>query len=234
MLESAVYAKRNRSSTCYTGRMETEAPLRSDAERNRRRILAAAEAVFATEGVQAPMEHVARRAGVGIGTLYRRFPNREALIEMLFADRLSRLYDALEDSRREPDAWVAIVRFFELMLEFQTSASGLTGFLVGRLCGPAQGDEVRGRLLPLVEETVERAKEQGTLRDGVTTEDIVVVVYMLGGVAAGLGREASRRYLQIMLDGLRAEGSRPGHLPAQALSVDLLEGSLAGPARTSR
>jgi AcrR family transcriptional regulator len=91
------------------GRAVAGRPLRRDAARNRQRILRAAAEVFTEHGLQASLDDVARHAGVGVGTVYRRFPDKEALAEALFEERLAALVGLAEQALAEPDAWVGLV-----------------------------------------------------------------------------------------------------------------------------
>src|SRR5581483_435879 len=93
--------------------MDQTRPLRKDAERNRQRILRAAADVFTARGFEATLDDVAHHAGVGVGTVYRRFPNKEALAEALFHERLDGLVRLAERALAEPDAWQGLVRFLE-------------------------------------------------------------------------------------------------------------------------
>src|SRR5437764_10603461 len=93
--------------------IEGARPLRSDAERNRRLILDAAREAFATGGLQVSLDEIARRAGVGVGTVYRRFADKEALIDALFEDSLGELVAQAEEALRDEDPWAGFVRWFE-------------------------------------------------------------------------------------------------------------------------
>src|SRR5215475_14728741 len=88
-------------------------PLRRDAERNRQRILRAASEVFTTRGLQASLDDVAQHAGVGVGTVYRRFPDKESLVEALFEERIQAMAALAEKALAEPDAWTGLVSFLE-------------------------------------------------------------------------------------------------------------------------
>ena len=88
-------------------------PLRRDAERNRQRILRAASEVFTARGVEATLDDVAHHAGVGVGTVYRRFPDKEALIEALFEKRLDTMVGLAEEGSANPDPWAGLVFFLE-------------------------------------------------------------------------------------------------------------------------
>src|SRR5215472_4279290 len=88
-------------------------PLRRDAERNRQRILEAAAEVFTERGFAATLDEVARRAGVGVGTVYRRFPDKASLADALFTDRIDALVQLAERAQGEPDAWAGLTGFME-------------------------------------------------------------------------------------------------------------------------
>src|SRR4051812_50122594 len=102
-------------------RGDAEPRLRRDAERNRRRILAAAADAFAEGGLAVTMDEIAGRAGVGVGTVYRRFPDKEVLIEALFEQRIDELVALAEGARDEPDPFVGPVPFFEAGLAVQAA-----------------------------------------------------------------------------------------------------------------
>ena len=91
----------------------SERPLRADAERNRQRILDAAADLFAERGLQVSLDEVAERAGVGVGTVYRRFPDREALIDALFQVRVEEFIGIAREAAADPDAWAGLTRFIE-------------------------------------------------------------------------------------------------------------------------
>src|SRR4051812_1636118 len=105
--------------------------LRRDAERNRQRILAAAADAFAAGGLGVTMDEIARDAGVGVGTVYRRFPDKELLIEALFEQRIDDLVALAEAARDDPDPFAGLERFFESFLAMQAADRGLKEVLIG-------------------------------------------------------------------------------------------------------
>src|SRR3954452_17176057 len=109
----------------------SQRPLRRDAERNRQRILHAAAAAFAEGGLGVTMDEIARRAGVGVGTVYRRFPDKELLIEALFEQRLDELVELAKDALALEDAWEGLVRFFETFIAVQAADRGLKEVVLG-------------------------------------------------------------------------------------------------------
>jgi AcrR family transcriptional regulator len=225
------------------GQIEEVASLRRDAKRNRQRILAAAREVFAEEGLNVALEQIARRAGLGIGTLYRRFPDREALIDGVFEGHLQQILTLAEESSRDEDAWRGLVQFMEGMSRMQLANRGLNDLVIGNTRGRERSALLRDRLDPLLDELLTRAQEQGTLRSDVTTQDLPLIGAMIGGVidiTASVAPDMWYRYLRIVLDGLRSERSGPSALPLPSLRVEQLSqamrqhnGSQIGPARHS-
>ena len=189
-----------------------ERPLRRDAERNRRRILAAAAEAFAEGGLAVTMDEIARRAGVGVGTVYRRFPDKELLIEALFEQRIDDLVALAEAARDEPDAWDGLVRFFESFVALEAADRGLKEVVLTPNRGQQRVARARARLTPVVNDVLERAKADGVLRPDVVGPDLGLVQFMLGAVAdvtRDVDPELWRRFLGIALDGLRTRRDAP-------------------------
>lgn len=180
-------------------------PLRSDAARNRERILVAAEEVFAARGLEATLDDIAAHAGLGVGTVYRRFPNRDALVEALFLERLTELAAVAAKVLDEPDSWVALRRLLETVGGVVTADQGLFEVLV---CRPGGREAVRQHMLPIVTAVFARAQADGHLRPDAAPTDFPMMLRMLAGIADAT-REVRpdlwRRYLELLLDGLRAD-----------------------------
>src|SRR3954470_4223559 len=139
-----------------------ERPLRADAERNRERILAAARDAFAEGGLDVGLHEIAKRAGVGVGTVYRRFPQKDELVAALFEDRIEDVIAIAEAALAEDDAWTGLEHFLHRTCELQLADHGLHQLVF-------QGDKAaqfaagaRARIAPLVAELVTRAQKQGT------------------------------------------------------------------------
>jgi AcrR family transcriptional regulator len=197
-------------------------PLRRDAEQNRRRILAAAAQVFAARGLSASLDDVARHAGVGIGTVYRRFPDKPALVEALFEQRLHDLVE-LADRAAELDPWAAVVTFLTGAAERMGADRGLRETA---LCfEPGEGGlaVARAELGPRLVALTERAQRAGRLRPDVTWTDLVVVLKSVHVLDVGDGW---RRQLAIALDGLSTP--TPSSLPGAPLSEEELQTALRG------
>ncbi len=196
-------------------------PLRRDAERNRRRILDAAATVFATRGLEVSLDEIARTAGVGIGTVYRRFADREALIDALFEDRLGEFVRAAEAAQAEPDAWSGLVGFMERVGEAHALDRGLGEILISSAHGRERVGEMREQLRPLVDRLVQRAWASGDLRADVDGRDLATISVVLSAVAdftRAVEPDHWRRVLGLLLDGLRVRRDCPTPLSQEPLS----------------
>ena len=192
--------------------------LRRDAARNRAKLTAAGREVFAEQGPDVSFEEVARRAGVGIGTLYRHFPSREALAEEIYAEHIEEVVSAAEAAAAEEDAWSGLVHFLEHMLDLQARNLPLRG-LFFRLSGGLRAAERRRLILPLLEQVVERGKAQGALRDDLAVGDLSIALWSFAPVleaTAGVAPNVWRRHLRILLDGMRPDAATPQEVPPLA------------------
>jgi AcrR family transcriptional regulator len=198
-------------------------PLRRDASLNRERIVAAARELFAERGLEVTMDEIARRAGVGVGTVYRRFPRREEIIQALFEQRMEDYLALTERSLADPDPWHGLVEFCEQGLAMQAADRGLKELLAGHGHGGESGARMRARLIPLVERLVARAQEAGVLRPDVGALDLPMVSLMVGQVidfSHEVAPDLWRRYLALLLDGLRSEGSVLPLAPLEPAQLD--------------
>jgi len=208
----------------------TARPLRRDAEANRRRILDAAGRLMAERGLATPLEDIAAAAGVGIGTLYRRFPSRTALVDALFEDRLESYVADAEASLQMGDGWDGLVWFLERTLERQILDRGLSQ-LVAEDPGPGRIHARRERLGPLALQLVHRARASGRLRPDVTVTDLLLVQKMLvavGAATAHVDPGMWRRWLTIVLDGLVVRRDGPTPLTEPPLTFEQAEHLHAG------
>jgi AcrR family transcriptional regulator len=181
--------------------------LRRDAARNRDKLIEAARASFAEQGLHVPLEVVAERACVGIGTLYRRFPTRDALIAAAFEHRVAEYARVAEAARDDPDPWAGFADFIAHICEMQVADRGL-GDVLTRTFPAATGlEEQRDRAHASVVRLIERAKLAGNLRADVTPEDVPLLLMANAGVVEATGESAtaaSRRLVGLMLAGFRA------------------------------
>jgi AcrR family transcriptional regulator len=204
---------------------EAERPLRRDAERNRRRILEAAAEAFAERGLAVTMDEIAARAEVGVGTVYRRFPDKELLIEALLEDGIAELVARAEEALAADDPWEALVGFLDYALGLQATNRGLTEILVSTAHGRERISSVRERLWPVGDALVERAQRAGRMRPDVDGSDLALVQVAIAA-AVDFTRptqpDAWRRLFAIMIDGLRARDElTPTEAPA--LTPDQVE-----------
>jgi AcrR family transcriptional regulator len=204
----------------------TERPLRKDAERNRQRILEAARELFTEQGLGVTLNDIAHFAGCGVGTVYRRFPDKEQLIDALFEERIGELVARAEAALTDPDPWDGLVGFLEHGLQLQAHDRGLKELLLSTDEGRARVASVRGRLEPIVGQLIERAHAAGALRPDIAHQDMPVISVMLGAVidaARDIEPELWRRYLAIVLRGLRADPTPLEPLPVGPLTEEQLE-----------
>lgn len=205
--------------------MSETRPLRRDAERNRRRILEAASALFAERGLDVTLDHVAARAGVGVGTVYRRFANKEELIDALFEDRIAAVATDARAALDDPDPWHGFVTFMETACRRHTADRGLRQVIFNSTHGQAAVARAREQIGPLVQRLIERAQAAGALRGDLATTDVPLMQLMVGTVAlygAEVDREVWRRMLAILIDGLRATRTQTTDLPVGPLTQDEL------------
>ena len=207
----------------------TERPLRRDAELNLERIVAAAQDVFAERGFDTSMEGIANRAGVGVGTLYRRFPNKECLLVAIFemiSRRTQQLVDEVLATATEADG------IFEFMQQCVAMPSSLR-LLVSRSPRLAETHlAMVENLANPVTKLIENAKEAGSIRADVNFSDIALILLSVravedrwdgGDADAKLGRQQSERHLQLLIDGLRVKDSLlPHHSLSRTQLDDLL------------
>jgi len=186
-------------------------PLRKDAVRNRALLIDAAREVFADRGLEASLDDIAHRAGLGVGTAYRHFANKHELAEAIFAEAIDRVIELAEHGAEAPDPWTGIVTFLEGTAEMQTADRGLREVLMG-VHDPERMERVNDRLSPPMRRMIERGKQAGQIRPDVEVTDLGIVVLMLCTVADVTGDAAPdlwRRYLPMLLDGLRTGTDLP-------------------------
>jgi AcrR family transcriptional regulator len=203
------------------GRAAPGRPLRRDAARNRERILAAAAELFTERGLQVTLDEVARRAGVGVGTVYRRFPDKEALADALFEERITALVDLAQQALADPDEWAGLVSFLEQAGALLSADLGLRQILMFATYGQDRVGEARSRLLPVVTQLVTRAQAAGVLRADLRPTDVPLIEVMLAAVtdyARPARPEIWRRYLALIVDGLRPNRHGVTELPVAPLT----------------
>lgn len=198
-----------------------DTPLRADARRNRDQILVAAREIFAERGVDVAMEEIARRASVGVGTLYRRFADREALIRAVFRETYQVVADEAHAAlTEEPTGWAALTRIMRQSAWLHVSVQAKSPKVTAVVKADPDSTRLRDYVLDILDEVVRRAQAEGTLRRDVGAGDLAVLfmsvakqTHLLTPEASGL---APGRVLGIMMDGLRAPA--PDELPGRPLT----------------
>ena len=186
---------------------------RADAERNRRRVLAAATDVFAERGATATLNDVARAAGVGVGTVYRKFPDKEAMLDALFEDKVASLVRLADEASTIDDAGAAIRGLLLGLMEMRATDRGLDAILAAPGRGARFAEELGRRFVPTVEHLISQAIDAGELRPDISGQEVCLLGFMVGKVAditRPADPEAWRRYAQLLVDGTRpSAGTRP-------------------------
>ncbi|MFJ3804706.1 TetR/AcrR family transcriptional regulator [Streptomyces sp. NPDC090088] len=201
----------------------TPRPLRKDAELNRDRLLEAARELFAKRGLGVGLNEIARRAGVGVGTAYRHFPDKEQLIDTLFEQRLCEIVALASEALGDPDAWRGLGFFLDRWLRLHLHDRGLTQVFTNPELGPRRVGKSRDRIAPLLDAIADRAREQGHTRPDFRGTDVFFIQLTLAGLmdrSLELSPDLYRRYLAMILDGARARPDLAADLPVSALTVD--------------
>jgi AcrR family transcriptional regulator len=186
---------------------------RADARRNRKRVLEAARKCMARDGLDAQMEEIARRANVGVGTVYRHFKTKDDLVEALAGERFERLRDlALEALAAEDDPWGSFEGFMRASARIQTDDRALSEVLTSRPETMRRAAEAVD-ILGLVGELIGRAQAAGVVREDAHPYDVPMLMCALAGTFRNPHADPER-YIGITLDGLRAPGAELTKLPA--------------------
>jgi|SRR3954451_1229298 AcrR family transcriptional regulator len=186
--------------------------LRVDAERNRQRVITAAREVFAEAGLEVRMEDIARRAGVGVGTLYRRYPTRADLIAAAFETKMSAYAEATGQALADPDPWHAFCTYVEQICAMQAGDRGFTTVLTMTFPTAKQFEAARDRAFADFTTLVDRAKAAGKLRADFVTEDMPLFLMANAGVLAATADAAPhawRRLVGYLLQACAAPAAQP-------------------------
>jgi AcrR family transcriptional regulator len=182
-------------------------PKRADARRNYEKVLAAAREAFAEGGESTALEEIARRAGVGIGTLYRHFPNRQALLEALYVDEVEELCRSAAELEGT-DPWEALEGWFERFIGYMATKRALAAELLNYLDLDAPLFQVcRGSLFAAGEPLLKRAQEAGVVRPDVNIGEVIQMVVGIGKIPTSDPGQ-TERILRVALDGLRYRPDR--------------------------
>ncbi|MGW0828907.1 TetR/AcrR family transcriptional regulator [Streptomyces prunicolor] len=189
-------------------------PLRRDAELNRRRLMVAAREVFRERGLAATLDDVARHAGLGVGTAYRHFANKEELVDAVFVDMIDQVEASAREAAADPDPWHGLASSLEKVCELQAHDRGLREVMLGTGKAAQRHALVARRIKPLVDPLIARAKEQGALRPDVEQLDLPMIQLMVSAVTDQTGEpDLWRRYLRLLLDGMRTQPDGAPPLP---------------------
>ena len=181
--------------------------LRSDALDNRGRILDAARALFAADGLDVPMREIARRAGVGPATLYRRFPTKQELVTAAFADQMRACRAIVDEGSAQPDPWRGFCLVIEKICELHALDRGFTEAFMSTFPGATDVGAGREYTLKTVAELARRAKEAGRLRPDFVLDDLILMLMANGGLHATSTNAqvaASRRFAALAIRAFRA------------------------------
>lgn len=179
--------------------------MRTDARENRARVLAVARELFAERGLEVPMAAIARRAGVGVATLYRRFPTKESLILEAFAEQFTICQGVIDDALRDPDPWHGLRTVIEKVCLLQAADRGFTAALTASF--PELHAGARERTWEKFAALVQRAKDSGQLRADFSPHDLTLVLMANGGLAGvpvEVATAASRRLVAYLLESFRS------------------------------
>ena len=182
-------------------------PMRKDAERNRRRILDAARELFAQRGLGVTLNDIAHHAGVGVGTVYRHFPDKNQLIERLFEERFEEIVAMLHAALADADPWHGLVSFLGRTSELQGADRGLTELFTDPSRGRQRIARIRDQLQPLLEQLVARTQAVGRLRADISAQDLPILQLMMASVidaSRTVEPELWRRYLALVIRGMAA------------------------------
>ncbi|MFB7723011.1 MULTISPECIES: TetR/AcrR family transcriptional regulator [unclassified Nocardia] len=196
--------------------------LRADAARNQQRIIAAARELFADRGLEVTLDDVAERAGVGVGTVYRRFANKQELILEVFDAMVTELAAAVELALHHPDPWQGLVELFEYSCRHMSINRGFGEVVLELHDSMDRFTAMKERVRPGMQAVIRRAKEAGALQPDIEAGDFFAMVNMVDGVA-GFARpvntEVWQRYMALVLNGVRGDDV-PRIIPTQPPLTD--------------
>lgn len=204
--------------------------LRRDAERNRQRIVAAARELFAARGLEATLNDVAHHAGVGVGTVYRRFATKEELLEAVFEDGIDQVVELAKAAVHVEDSWDGFVWFVEHLCELTATDRGLREMVCSKAYGGYRVECARLRLDPHVTMVVERAREDGYLRGEIEAGDMPILNLLAGTVSEWAGHvepDLWRRYVALLLEGMRDRDGQ-ARIAVDALKDEQMDAAMRG------
>jgi AcrR family transcriptional regulator len=195
------------------GRAERDCHLRADAARNRQAIIDTARRLYGQRGLDAPLDEIARLAGIGNATLYRHFPTRCSLVAAVFADTLERVCQAAARALENPSPWEGFAGHVRFLCHMQAADRGLADLLTTEVTGAPELEALRRRAYGDFAAVADRAKASGELRADFVPEDLALLLMANAGLVhrtADEAPEAWNRFIDIALDGLRTHAATPG------------------------
>ncbi|HEX5859022.1 MAG TPA: helix-turn-helix domain-containing protein [Microbacterium sp.] len=208
-------------------------PLRADAERNRARILAAAAEIFAERGLDVSLDDIAAHAGVGVGTVYRRFPDKDALIEALFEEKIDAVVALADEALEIEDPWEGFTTFMRGMCRMQAADRGFKDALLARDRGRERMAAARERIAPRATKLLARAQEAGVIRSDLGPFDVPMLNLCVGLIAdrtRDVAPDYWERVLTIIIDGISAQGPTTP-MPVETLDREAFTEAMASPRR---
>lgn len=202
------------------------APLRRDAQRNRDRIVAAARELFAERGMEVTLNEIAHYAGVGVGTVYRRFPDKDVLVEEVLQARFGEVADLMHRAAADPDPWRGLTGFLYGSLELQAQDRALSDILLGAPLSAQRLSAMRAAMVPVARDLIDRAHASGQLRADFDVSDLPVLVLMIRtavDVTRTSAPEVWRRFAGIAIQGIRAAGAPLEPLAVAPIGIDRID-----------
>lgn len=197
--------------------------MRSDARRNTEQLLTSAREVFAAKGLQAPLEEIARRADVSVGTLYNRFGSRATLVDAVMVEPVEATVRSVEQALAVADPWQGLVDHFVVLADWMATDRGLADVCVYTLPPGSKTEQAKSRGAELTAALVERAQLAGVLRPDVTVADLGLLIWAVLRATEGIrdaAPDAWRRHLALLFDGLHADAAH--QLPAGPLDPEMV------------
>jgi AcrR family transcriptional regulator len=212
---------------------DKERSLRADAEQNRERIVEAARELFAERGIDVTREEIARRAGVGMATLKRRYPMRADLVASAFEEKLWLFATGARKALNDPDPWHGFCRYVTSLCAMQTSDRGFSDVLTMTFPSVAKFEAARVQAYEAFSELMKRAQDAGALREDFVAEDLIILLMASAGVVAAAGTAAPRsapRLVGYLLQAFASPGGGPLPPPPSSRQVYKAVTRLAGDA----
>lgn len=205
---------------------EATPKLRRDAQRNHDKIVEAARELFAKRGLDISLDDIARQAGVGVATAYRHFPEKDQLIDAVFSHAMAQTVALAEEAAAQKRAWDGLVMWLVSVGEMQAADAGLRTLMKSRSRGAEHARRAHDQITQKLTELVKRAIAEGDLRDDLELSDLGACIYMLSAaidLTDPVVPGTWRRYLDLLLDGMRSSRKKPSPLAARALTREEVE-----------